>query len=811
MSWAFIASATPYNGHVFIDANGNGIRDKGEKPLRGIKVSDGLNVTETGKDGAFELPGHPKERFIFITTPSGFKTNNGYYHRIDPAREEYDFGLIPYDVHISRDGTHRFIHISDTEIFNTSGHDVWTGNLRDYASGNAVAFIVHTGDICYENGLKEHIRLMNTENMGVPVFYGIGNHDLVKGKYGEELFESIYGPGYYSFDVAGTHYIMTPMAGGDHKPGYTTDDVCNWLRNDLAHVKAGTPVIVFNHDLLTNGNDFVYRGKDGNAVNLNDYNLKAWIYGHWHINHMKKQGDVMTICTSSLDKGGIDHATSAYRVVSVASDGSVSSDLRYAYIDRNLCVAAPKGQSSSKTVTVNAYSSTSPVVEVVYSCLDGAKTIIPYRNLTQFTDWTWSGEMPLDKSLSGKTLTLRVRSRFKDGRVEEADSRFVYEPALSAPEFRDDWTNLRGNATHTAKADTLEGKLHLTWTKNVGGNIFMTSPLIYDNKIFTATLDENLKGEAAICALDGQTGDILWKHPVKGSIKNSIAIDRGTVFVQDVYGNLYAVDTSTGALKWSEALPVNGLPALNDGLAAADGVVYAGSGKGLSAFDVATGKLLWRNEDWSQGEGTTTTLTVGNGVVVGGAQWSALYGNDAKNGKKLWSKSADGLRNRGSSPAMHGPMLYLISDKSFFILDARSGEVIVRKQLPYNLDATSTPLLTDGEIIFGTADKGLVALDRQTLEQKWNTVFDNALVFTVPYSSPFSAPFSSTVETSPVLAGNVVYVGASDGTVYAIDPATGKKLWRHELGAPVFSSPAISGNTLVVTDFGGNVSAFVAE
>ena len=52
---------------------------------------------------------------------------------------------------------------------------------------------------------------MNTENMDCPVFYCIGNHDLVKGKYGEELFESIYGPVYYFFDAGNVHYVVTPM------------------------------------------------------------------------------------------------------------------------------------------------------------------------------------------------------------------------------------------------------------------------------------------------------------------------------------------------------------------------------------------------------------------------------------------------------------------------------------------------------------------------------------------------------------------------------------------------------------------------
>ena len=48
----------------FVDENDNGIYDSGEKLLKGIKVSDGLNVVETESDGKFVLPGHEKERFI---------------------------------------------------------------------------------------------------------------------------------------------------------------------------------------------------------------------------------------------------------------------------------------------------------------------------------------------------------------------------------------------------------------------------------------------------------------------------------------------------------------------------------------------------------------------------------------------------------------------------------------------------------------------------------------------------------------------------------------------------------------------------
>lgn len=802
---AATSATAAYSGRVFVDKNSNGQFDRGEKTLGGIKVSDGLNVTETAKDGTYTLPGHARQRFIFITTPSGYKTLNKHYHKIDSRTNGYDFGLLTYHPGIGKDGSHQYVHVSDTEIFNTEGNEAWVRNIREYAANENAAFIIHTGDICYENGMKKHIKLMNTENMNVPVFYCIGNHDLVKGKYGEEVFENNYGPVYYSFDVANVHYIVTPMPGGDHKPGYTRLDVCRWLKNDLAHIKPGTPIVVFNHDILTYGDEFIYKGSQTESIDLNKHNLKAWVYGHWHINHMKKQGNVYTVCTSSLDKGGIDHSTSAFRIMHVDGKGDFSSELRYSYLNNSICIASPAGHTASPEVTVNVYSSASPARRVTYTCLDRDKPVLRNKRLSQSSDWCWTATLPLKKTHAGKELTIQVEAEFKNGETVRSEKNFVYLPQQADIRLTENWDNLLGNATHTAKAAAaLDSMPGLAWVKNIGANIYMTSPLIHNGDIYTASVDEDLKGRAHIYALDGKSGEIKWKYPVKSSVKNTIAIDNGLVFAQDVLGNLYAVDCESGKLCWESKLPVNGLPALIDGLVACDGVVYAGTGKALSAFEARTGRRIWKNEGWSQREGTTSTLTQGNGILIGSVQWSALYGNDSKTGKMLWSVSNHGLRNRGASAAMHGSLLYLISEKSFFILEAATGRIIVRKPLPYNLDATSTPLLTDKEIIFGTANKGLVALDNETLEEKWNCPIGDALIYTAPYSRPTSG----TIETSPALAGKTVYVGASDGGIYGIDKRTGKIVWKYTTGAPVFSSVAISGNTLIATDFGGNVYAF---
>ena len=50
-----------------------------------------LECGGNGCDGSFTLPGHERERFIFITTPSGYKTFNRHYHKIEEKQSGYDF------------------------------------------------------------------------------------------------------------------------------------------------------------------------------------------------------------------------------------------------------------------------------------------------------------------------------------------------------------------------------------------------------------------------------------------------------------------------------------------------------------------------------------------------------------------------------------------------------------------------------------------------------------------------------------------------------------------------------------------------
>ena len=137
-------------------------------------------------------------------------------------------------------------------------------------------------------------------------------------------------------------------------------------------------------------------------------------------------------------------------------------------------------------------------------------------------------------------------------------------------------------------------------------------------------------------------GVVLFVIPLK-----FIAIDGDIVFAQDAQGFCMPLIPKPAKLCWEKQLPVNGLPALIDGLVADEGVVYAGTGKGLCAFEARTGKQLWRNEGWGQGEGNYEYADFGEWFADWFCTVECTYGNDAQTGEKLWAASDNGLRNRG--------------------------------------------------------------------------------------------------------------------------------------------------------------------
>lgn len=59
-------------------------------------------------------------------------------------------------------------------------------------------------------------------------------------------------------------------------------------------------------------------------------------------------------------------------------------------------------------------------------------------------------------------------------------------------------------------------------------------------------------------------------------------------------------------------------------------------------------------------------------------------------------------------------------------------------------------------------------------------------------------PLKSGSQSSPALDGNLLFVGANDGILRAIDLSSGATLWEQNLNCEIISSPVVSGDRLVV-------------
>lgn len=300
------------------------VKDESGVPLSGVSVTDGRNVVKTDENGEFTLKGTRKSHFVTVTVPSGYQTDK-YYIPVNKHTDTYDFVLTESEITAAQD--HTFIQIADTEI-GENGTGEWLEALKDTVAEEKPAFLIHTGDICYEAGLKKHIEEMNTDTMGCTVYYVIGNHDYVKGKFGEELYESIYGPVWYSFEVGNVHYVVTSFQNGsDYKSLYNEKDRWRWLENDLANTDPDKKVVMFNHT-MSPSDDYVL-SFDGKELDLKQHNLIAWVFGHYHYNYVYELNSVLNISTARPDCGGIDSSVSGARLVSISADGSIETKIKY--------------------------------------------------------------------------------------------------------------------------------------------------------------------------------------------------------------------------------------------------------------------------------------------------------------------------------------------------------------------------------------------------------------------------------------------------------------------------------------------------
>jgi 3',5'-cyclic AMP phosphodiesterase CpdA len=113
--------------------------------------------------------------------------------------------------------------------------------------------MIHTGDITHlskESEFDDAEKIISQAKLDV--HYVPGEHDIIDPEiklYKERYGRGTKGPGYYSFDANGVHFLglvnVANLKGGGM--GSLGEDQLKWIEADLKGRSASTPIVVFAH------------------------------------------------------------------------------------------------------------------------------------------------------------------------------------------------------------------------------------------------------------------------------------------------------------------------------------------------------------------------------------------------------------------------------------------------------------------------------------------------------------------------------------------------------------------------------------
>lgn len=153
-------------------------------------------------------------------------------------------------------------------------------------------------------------------------------------------------------------------------------------------------------------------------------------------------------------------------------------------------------------------------------------------------------------------------------------------------------------------------------------------PIVAEGKLFAATHAGN------VYALNGQTGDALWRFQAGQAFLHAPAFQKGLVVAACTDGGLYALDAATGKPRWSVFVGRGGFSASPT---VADGAVFIGTRTGeCLAVELKSGAIRWRQRF---GVPVRQTGAFAAGRVFVTPDDLRVRCLDAKTGKVLWTSS----------------------------------------------------------------------------------------------------------------------------------------------------------------------------
>jgi outer membrane protein assembly factor BamB len=225
----------------------------------------------------------------------------------------------------------------------------------------------------------------------------------------------------------------------------------------------------------------------------------------------------------------------------------------------------------------------------------------------------------------------------------------------------------------------------------------------------------------------------------------------------------------------------------------------------MHAIDKYTGLVLWSR---SLGALSASTPAVSSNTVYAtvlsrspGLQAGRVVALNSANGHTRWSRDLPSPSE--SSPLLDKDKLFFGSQNgTVYALNARNGNLLWTYHAAGAVKAS--PSLSNGVLYFGDYSGELQAVRESDGQRLWESGSGGALLG------------SGTFYSTPAVMYGRVFLGNTDGRIYAYDASSGKLDWAVQTGAYVYASPAVTnapglGPTIYLGSYDGTFYALNAR
>lgn len=281
-------------GYVFEDINGNGKKERREKGLAAVAVTNGREVVLTDEDGKYTLP-LKGEAIISVIKPSGYqvRTNSQnqpqffYNHKPggSPASEFKGVeptGKLPRSVDFALAASEEpeaftTLLFGDPQPYTQQEVDFFSrGIVSEVAGIQGVAFGLSLGDLVGNDLDLFNPYIKAVQAVGIPWYNLMGNHDLNfdagEDHLSDETYEAHFGPANYAFNYGKVHFIILddvlypdPRDGKAYWGGFREDQL-DFVENDLQFVPKDHLIVLAMHIPLSEPGGDAFRDEDRNRL-----------------------------------------------------------------------------------------------------------------------------------------------------------------------------------------------------------------------------------------------------------------------------------------------------------------------------------------------------------------------------------------------------------------------------------------------------------------------------------------------------------------------------------------------------------------